>query len=459
MPIRLLTRPLPLYWLAGLAVLPLLVWWLGWYPGFASPDTIDQWTQVKTGNYTSHHPPIHTLYLEVFSLGGRRPGLVTMAQILLLGAILVYAATWLSRAGVPTGVAVAAAWLLGLSPAVAPTTLALWKDVLFGLFLLWAWIELTALAVDEDRVYRWPAMVRLGLALSGVFLLRANGPITVLATMVVLSFVFRRRWRHLLAAWGVALGVAFLVLGPLYQVLGVEGSPTEPAQVFLADVAASYVDQPDTFSGQDIELLESLAPLGVWTDLYDCYDSTPLLFDPRFDHDPVRADPGPYRRLVIDVLVRDLDTVAGHRLCAANFVYWPPQPAGVTFHRIPYFMPENDVGLVRDPLSVPAFRLTNAYLQWAELEHRLWLTWRPAIVILPALLAIALMVVAVEKRRLLIPSTLFLVHLVNVVATSPAQEFRYAYPLYLVAVLTIPLLIPTLRELRSPERGLEEEPS
>jgi hypothetical protein len=30
-------------------------------------------------------------------------------------------------------------------------------------------------------------------------------------------------------------------------------------------------------------------------------------------------------------------------------------------------------------------------------------------------------------------------------ATSPAQEFRYVYPLYLMAALTLPLLWPTLR--------------
>ena len=30
-------------------------------------------------------------------------------------------------------------------------------------------------------------------------------------------------------------------------------------------------------------------------------------------------------------------------------------------------------------------------------------------------------------------------------ATTPAQEFRYAYPLYLMAALTLPLLWPALR--------------
>jgi hypothetical protein len=54
-------------------------------------------------------------------------------------------------------------------------------------------------------------------------------------------------------------------------------------------------------------------------------------------------------------------------------------------------------------------------------------------------------VFAFRARRLLIPSTLLLAHTLNVIATSPAQEFRYVYPLYLMAALTLPLLWPTLR--------------
>lgn len=90
-------RRLPRYWLAGLVALPLLVWWLGWYPGFASSDTIDQWSQIRTGVYFNHHPAVHTLFLDLFSGGGDRPGLVTLLQIFALSGLLVYAAGWLVR--------------------------------------------------------------------------------------------------------------------------------------------------------------------------------------------------------------------------------------------------------------------------------------------------------------------------------------------------------------------------
>jgi hypothetical protein len=419
------------------------VWWLGWYPGFGSSDTIDQFGQIAAGTYFNHHPAIHTLYLDIISLGGSRPGLVALFQLVVFGVLLAYAAKWLVAAGVPTWMAVGVAWLLGLSPAVAPTTLALWKDVPFGLMMMWAWVELLALAVLRDRANRpWP-VIRLGVALAGVWLLRGNGPLTVLPIILVLAWVYRHRLRVVGIALGTIVVAVFLTMGPLYSLLDVEGDSIEPAQVFLPDVAASYVSEPETFTEADEDLLEAVAPPLIWTTEYDCYDSTPLLFHPMVDQTPVRETPGPYRSLELAVLTRDFDSVLGHRLCAANFVFSPVQPADAYFHRPPYDFPPNTLGLVRSPISDRAFAVTDAVWRWAEVDSRLWLTWRPAILLLPALAAVV--VFAFRARRFLLPSALLVAHTLNVMATSPAQEFRYAYPLYLMAALTLPLLWPALR--------------
>jgi hypothetical protein len=429
--------------LAATAVLPGFVWWLGWYPGFVSSDGIDQFGQIANGVYFDHHPAIHTLYLNVLSLGGNRPGLVTLFQLLVLGVLLAYAARWLVEAGVPTWLAVGVAWLLGLSPAVAPTTLALWKDVPFALFMLWAWIELLALAVDEERAQRfWPA-IRIGMALAGLWLFRGNGPLTVLPVLIALAWVHRHRLR----AWAVTAGtvalVVFLVVGPLYAFVDVQGSGIEPAQVFLPDIAASYNAEPETFTEADLELIEAIAPPLIWTERYDCYDSTPLLFDPFFDQTPVRESPGAFRRLVIDVMTRDPDSVLAHRVCAANYLYAPAQPSDAYFHRPPYDIPPNTLGLVRDPIAGWAFDVTDRVWRWAEIDSRLWFTWRPAILLLPALASIAFL--GITGPRSLIASTLLVAHTLNLFLTSPAQEFRYAFPVYLISALTLIMLWPALR--------------
>ncbi len=445
-------RSLPPWPLAALAAIPVFVWWLGWYPGFASSDSIDQFGMIQSGTIFDYHPAAHTLYMGVLSLGGAQPGIVTLFQLLAFGGLLAYAAHRLIAAGVPKWLAIGAAWALGLSPAVAPTTITLWKDVPFGLFFLWAWIELLAQAVSPKLVDRkWPA-VRLGLALAGLWLFRGNGPITVLATLAVLAWIYRRRLRALLIPLATTAISVALVTGPVYALADVSGSPIEPATVFLPDVAGSYNAEPETFLASDIALMDDLAPLTTWTGLYDCYDSTPLLFDPSFDVEPVRASPGEYRSLGLRVFLRDADSVLGHRLCAANFLYSPAHPEDAYLHRPPYDIAPNDVGLNREAISDRAFSATDRLWRWAEVDSRLWLTWRPAILILPALAAIAFFAIYPGKRRFLIPSSLFLAHTLNVAGTSPAQEFRYAYPLYLTAALTILLTWPAVAERMSRAR-------
>lgn len=441
-------RPSPPAWsLAGLAAVSPFIWWLGWSPGFASSDTIDQWTQLTTERYFNHHPAIHTFLMDLVSFDGTRPGLVTLVQIVLFGVLMAYGAKWLVAAGAPTWVAVGAAWLLGFSPAIAPTTISLWKDVPFGLFFLWAWIELLALAVDETRASRMAPAVRLGLALAGIALFRANGILTVLPMLAVLLWIQRKRV-------GFALGLAatttiawLLISVPFYGLLDVEGSGIEPATVFLPEIAASYNAEPDSFSTEEISLLQAVAPIDVWTANYSCYDSTPLVFNSQFDASVVTGNPDPYRQLELRVILRDPDSVISHRLCAANFIFSPPQPRASYFHRPEYEIPPNEVGLVRDPISQEAFEVTDSIWRWAEPNGRLWLTWRPAIVLLPALLTLVFFLF--RARRFLLPGSLFLIHLLNVAATSPAQEFRYAYPLYLTGLLTLVLVWPAVDSARN----------
>lgn len=440
---------LPAWSLAGLAALPTFIWWLGWAPGFASSDTIDQWRQLTTELYFNHHPAIHTFLMDVVSFDGARPGLVTLLQVVIFGVLLAYAAKWLIAAGAPTWLVVGAAWLLGISPAIAPTTISLWKDVPFGLFFLWAWIELLALAVDNTRASRWAPSVRLGLALAGVALFRANGILTVLPMLAFLVWFHRRRLGFAFRTAGIAIVGWLLISLPLYSLLEVQGSSIEPATVFLPEIAASFASQPNTFTGEDRQLLEAVAPMGVWTESYNCFDSTPLVFNPEFDSSVVARNPGSYRRLEIRVFLRDPVSVIEHRLCAANFLYSPPQPENAYFHRPEYEIPPNDVGLVRDAISQEAFELTDTLWRWAEPNARLWLTWRPAIVLVPALVILAVAALLKPARRYLLPGSLFLVHLVNVAATSPAQEFRYAYPLYLTGVLTLVLAWPLFASART----------
>lgn len=426
---------------ALLAVVPLLVWWLGWFPGFLSSDSLDQLGQARRFEFSNAHPAFHTWTIWLITRIWDNAGAVSLAQVLATAILLAVAAKRLTRLGVPWWLATGAAWFVALLPAVGTTTITLWKDVPYSLALLWAFTELLVLAADPRGFWerRWPP-IRLGMALGLAWLFRHNGFLTVVPFLVVLAIWARSNMRRLLPT---VVTIAVLVVGAnfvLYPLLDVDRTSIEPATVFISDVAASLRHEPGNFSEDELAYLSSIAPLAVWQQRYDCRDSTPLAFAPEFQGDVIADDPGRFQSLVISTYFRDPDTVIGHRWCAADYLLWPPQPDDAYFHRPPFEIALNDLGIVRNSISDRAYQLTLDVFQWAEPNGRLWLTWRPALAIWLAIATYVGIALRRDLRILLLAFALFAAQLANVAATSPAQEFRFAFALYLIGLMSAPLL-------------------
>lgn len=448
--------------LGTLSVVPMLVWWAGWFPGLMSSDSVDQYRQAVSFEFSNFHPITHTASMWLITAVWESPGAVTLVQVLAMAAVLGVVAMRLFRLGVPLWAAVGAAWLVGIVPMVAVTTITVWKDVGFATAMVWAFTELLALARDRTAFWAsWGGPARLGTALGLVWALRSNGFLTVLLVLGVLVVVERRRLRRFLplVASVLGLGVALPLL--LSLTLPVSAGAIEPAEVFASDLGAVVVHAPDSLDEGDRALITAIAPIGVWTGLYDCTDSTPLVFDDRFDTGAIRSDPWPYRALVVESVIEAFPTVAGHRWCAADYLVVPFARTGSFLHYPPFDLEIADLGVERRPLSDRLFAATLDVYQWIEQPGHWWLTWRPALVVLAG---IATWIAVAARRRLrplLIAGSLFAAHLVNVAATTPAQEFRYAFPLYLMALLGLPLwwLVVRPGDARISEQEEEWEPS
>ncbi|MGH8874950.1 MAG: DUF6020 family protein, partial [Acidimicrobiia bacterium] len=427
------------FWLGLLSLFPLLVWWLGWFPGFLSPDSVDQLQQAERFSFGNFHPAIHTISLWALTRLWDTPGVVTLVQVGALALVLAVVAARLVRLGVPAWLAVGSAWLVALLPAVGATTVAVWKDVPYSIAVLWVFAELLLLVgVGPGYWDRRANPLRLGVAAALVWLLRHNGLLTVLPLLVMLAVVYRRRWRGFLVAPVTLVALVLAVQVGLYELLPVDRSTPAAAELLIGDVAAVLTHDPATLAADERAYLQSIAPRRVWVGRYDCYQAESLLFAPDLDKEAIRRHPDRFLAVAVPVLLRSPETVLAHRLCAASYLWVPAQPDGVFFHRPPYAIAPNDLEIEREPLSWRAFFLTEDIFVWAEQPGRLWLTWRPA---LPLWLA-AVIYAGLAARRLwplLWPGGLLFFQLLNVVVTTTGQEFRYAFPIYLMSWLSLPL--------------------
>jgi len=235
----------------------------------------------------------------------------------------------------------------------------------------------------------------------------------------------------------VAVGIVLPTA--LLTILSVNPGTIEPAEVFLPDVAAVVGTDPGWFSETDLDSLEAIAPIEIWQDRYTCSDSTPLVFDPAFNHAPPRENPWEYRSLVARTALTHIPTVVGHRWCAASFLFVPAARTGSYLHRPPFEIPPNTLGFARAPISDRAYSFTLAQYQWIEEPGRLWFTWRPALVILAGIITYAGVAFRRRLRPLLWAGGLIGAQLLNVAAMTPSHEFRYAFGIYLLCLMSLPL--------------------
>jgi uncharacterized membrane protein YhaH (DUF805 family) len=426
--------------LGSLTILPLLIWWAGWYPAIMSSDSVDQWGQVLSFEFHNSHPITHTIYLWTVSLVWQSPAAVALVQIALFAVLMAFIARRLVDLGARMWMAVVTVWAIALLPMTGATAISIWKDVPFTLAMAWVFTELLLSARNRGRYWdRWQGPVRLGIGLGLMWALRANGKLTVLVFVIALAIGFRAHWRQVVLMATSVVGVGVVLPTLLLAVFPVTNQPIEPAQVFMPDVAAVVVHDRDALSQGDLALVTAVAPLAVWESQYDCGDSGPLVFHPEFDNAAIKRDPSTYRRLVVKALVGSPATVAGHRWCAGEYLLSPYNRTSTYVHRPPFDIWQNDLDLERAPLSDRAYDLTLWAYKVVERPRLEWLTWRPAIYVLLGLITYG----AVWWRRRLWPlewiGLFFVIHLGNVFATSPSHEFRYAFGLYLISLASAPL--------------------
>ena len=429
-------------WLiVGLVAAPLLLWWVSWYPGMLSAGSIERLGAIDDGSFEG--PAIYSITIWFVTRVWSSPAAVTLLQVVALVALL---DTFVRRApaiGVPRWLARAAVVVFAWLPAVGATAIALEPQVPQTLVGIWLLVELMGLAPDPARYLTDPwSQARLGGALSLAWLLDQAGVVLVVVVAAALLAVLRRRADLLLVPLGGALALALLVQGPLYALFSVERAATPVGLAYAPEIAAVHHHDPGWFGESDRALLATAADPLVWDDAYRCSDGTALVTDREFDSTAVRSRAGEFRGLLVRAAVTHPLTVLGHRVCAASFLFVPGQPVGEQFATYVYNVPPNDLGVSRSTLWEQGFNATKAILVRVDQPGRLWLFWRPAILVWPALAAV--IVLLVRRRRGATVGLALLAHLALGFLTVREPSFREAFAVYSLAFLSLPLWWPAV---------------
>ncbi|MFK3980106.1 hypothetical protein ACI2K4_06945 [Micromonospora sp. NPDC050397] len=437
------------------AQLVLLFWWVAYYPGLFSPDSLNYMWQSTTGNWNTHHPVTYTALVWLSLQLTNGVGALTLLQTVALAAGLTYAVTGLRRLGGPAWLWTASAVVLVALPPIGSFTLAVWKDVPFVIchvFLLGTVARLVA----RRREGRTPTFSRgLWLALLAeltlLCLFRQNGFIVTAVLIAVCVLLLRGVAVRMIVAGATAIAIALLTNWLLLPALGVKDSGSLVAlETLFGDIAVGYADDPASFSATETAVMAQVAPLTHWRDSADCYSVDPTVWDPIF----VRPNAAEHKSELVSIWVRLLQrspgTVLQARFCRSSIAWQPASTGNVARNPNPWSV---RTYVQRDPLFQASPARHAAYSdplsrRAGDLAVKLsgytvtpeWLWWRGASWAYVAYLVVGLVAWRRRDRTVLALAGLSAGNQLSVLAINNMQGARYMFVPYVLGVILLPLL-------------------
>ena len=270
---------------------------LAFYPGAFVYDAQDEYIQVATREFTTHHPLTHVLLLGgavCFGnkfLGSYNAGiaLYTLFQMLVLSGVFAYTVSYLRR-HFSKGICVGITLFYGLFPVIPMYAICSAKDTLFNaafLLMLVQMVKLLEQALSkktlrvigeqiegQSKISLIDATIFV-LASAAMVLLRNNGRMVYLALLVGVIIFALLQWKkeRFWMRFAVMMLLSFVLYTGVDKTLAFavhaeEGGKQEILTVPIQQLTRTYKYSPEVFSQEEKELLISYIPENILA-IYD----------------------------------------------------------------------------------------------------------------------------------------------------------------------------------------------
>lgn len=271
------------FWVsASVCFVIMLLWYVAYYPGAFSPDSLNQYLQAVSGTYNDWHPVWHTLlfFSLPLKLTGGRCASVIFFQILYFSLTMGYIAMVIYKCAGLKAMAVTVALII-LNPCTTTIMLYPWKDVAFALSGAVAMAISTELYFKQNRDWESKKchFIVLGLFLANTTLFRRNAILFTFPLLVALFFYMSKRyWFGMVCIFLITL---FLIKVPLYQSLNVEKPDdrvSEIAGLPLTIIGNAVKETPEKLDKETQNYVYAIASPEQWED-YVCGDFNSIKWD------------------------------------------------------------------------------------------------------------------------------------------------------------------------------------
>ncbi len=305
-------------WLAGFILL-LILWlpyYLTYYPGNLTNDsyaTLAQILEIET--LKNHHPVMFTLMVGFFFRIGTTFGDVTLgvaffsvAQMVILAAVLSYSVSWLYKKGAPHWLIGLVTVFWGLNPVIANYSITMWKDVLFGAWMLLMLLYLID-TIDEKgkNLEQIKGLCQLGILSFLVSFGRNNGFIVIAALLVILCITFRKNRRLWISAV-LIIGSVYWIQHAGYAMAGVvSGNKAESLSIPIQQIARTVFDDGE-INEEQLAFIDQILPLEDIRERYHAISPDDLKFHENFDNEFLESHMTEFLKVWAQLLPKNLES-------------------------------------------------------------------------------------------------------------------------------------------------------
>ncbi|MDH3538801.1 MAG: hypothetical protein OEP52_02300 [Acidimicrobiia bacterium] len=436
-------------WIA-LATPPALVWTaylLAFWPGVMSPDSIVQWTQLRTGSYNDWHPVFHTLTEWVLTRLVESPAIVAATQVAVLSGVVGWGLASMRRLGLPTNAAWVMSGVVALWPANGITVITLWKDIPYAIGVLaLGIIMLREIDGRTSLLKKRGGWLLLAGVASAVTLYHHAGVAVGFGSLGALWLSVRRR--AVIGAASMTLLTVLVVQVGLYNALDIPETGHPGIDGLMIQHIGAHLDAGTPLTVQDRAEIDELIPIEEpW---YNCESINSFVFNPDFSLQAMHERAARARALWWSLFTRNPGADLRHMACSTHLVWRIRHlPGDYQYGTMLTVGPDgavqtvaaNDFGLALDPvLNSLTGPLTDLIVETQQPAVS-WLWWRGPLYLYFLLFGAAIAALRAKDRRYWAAVMPAILVATTLAIAAPVQDFRYMYPVVLSGMILGPYLL------------------
>lgn len=295
---------------------------LAYWPGILVSDSMYQWNQAQTGEFSDWHPAYNTIYISLLIKIWNHPGFVLFVQCLILSLCVAFIMTRLEKYYKINKIyLLIMSIIFSLIPLNFNFAVTLLKDTLYSAFILLFTGIILEIINDIDFFKNWKKCLLLFMAILLITLFRHNGIIVAILTMCVLMLKYRKQKAIYIIF--VAWLVVYLLLTTIgFKILNVkEGSAANKYGPISHIMARLLNTDGITFSEQELEELSKYVDIEQLKNTYNPYNMDFSINSQNIEN--IKSDSSGYVKFATKKFIHYPKEVVKHYIHLTSFLYSP----------------------------------------------------------------------------------------------------------------------------------------